>query len=701
MIDCNLSDEQSSDDDLTISDLCDEFFERRDRGEQISSGSFAAQYPQFEETLRDALRGLELLTNFGATNQDADLPSEIAGCAVKRVIARGGMGIVLEATHPTVSRRLAIKLLNRHSEQHFQTRFQREAEAASRLIHPHIVPFVDCGEHQGRPYISMLYIDGESLDRILERHLRSGEKSFVASDFRRIAGIGADAASALSYAHKSGMIHRDIKPGNLILDTKGKIWVTDFGLAKLHDHDSELSRTGEMIGTARYMAPEQIRGIADERSDIYGLGVTLYELAAGEKAWGNTKCTVRRRRDSLLELPEITSVNEHVPEGLARIIMKACDPRPAARFVDATQMRLALTQFQAGSPVTAGFRRPVENQKASRLLAVLLLALAIAILLLRPSGNETEIVSSAASANRPVVSGQPATILVDVPNGNRRIENLALNAADMDDDPFSWHLTGGSDVHCFAAHRISGRVYFQTTPHVQSPHDADRDNVYDFDIVPSGRYQPHVAVFFEDAADGVLTLKEPATGVSRKVRLPARLQTITTLDGHRFLHTHHNNDGTIALYESVNSRSFSTKLIQSDSQLPSFLYGLAEERPGHFVAVVEESHGLVLQRFTLDGAGVFIGAGVPVPIGGVEFPVGLCCLAENDFLLIEQHREEMRLFEVAIFDGTAEVSELPAGWNLADARVCGLAGWLEIKPGEPEPTESITTVRVRVVGSSE
>ena len=124
----DLSYEALSRDDLTITGLCDEFVERRDRGEQISLEAFAAQYPDIEQTLQEALRGLEFLTGLGAATPELDLPSKIAGCSIERVIASGGMGIVLEATHPTVSRRLAIKLLSRYSEKQFQSRFRREAD---------------------------------------------------------------------------------------------------------------------------------------------------------------------------------------------------------------------------------------------------------------------------------------------------------------------------------------------------------------------------------------------------------------------------------------------------------------------------------------------------------------------------------------------------------------------------------------------
>ena len=151
----------------------------------------------------------------------------------------------------------------------------------------------------------MHYIDGQSLDHILEKVWQSVERdscdgtavadSMAACDFQGIAKLGADVASAMQQAHLQGTIHRDIKPANMILDKSGKIWVTDFGLAKLRDEESDLSRTGDLIGTPRYMAQEQIRGMADGRSDIYALGVTLYELASGHQSVG------RHQTDGLAE----------------------------------------------------------------------------------------------------------------------------------------------------------------------------------------------------------------------------------------------------------------------------------------------------------------------------------------------------------------------------------------------------------------
>jgi eukaryotic-like serine/threonine-protein kinase len=299
------------DESLKLADLCDEFTQRLRSGEQPSVEEYATAHPELAEQIASVFPALILFGELdNAENETDDAgpePTEIAGYQIVRRLGTGGMGVVYEATHSTVSRRMAIKVLNTRGRDSgkFQDRFLREAEAASRLNHPNIVPFLDCGKDGDVAYLSMHYIDGQSLDHILEKVWQSVERdscdgtavadSMAACDFQGIAKLGADVASAMQQAHLQGTIHRDIKPANLILDKSGKIWVTDFGLAKLRDDESDLSRTGDLIGTPRYMAPEQIRGMADGRSDIYALGVTLYELASGHQSVG------RHQTDGLAE----------------------------------------------------------------------------------------------------------------------------------------------------------------------------------------------------------------------------------------------------------------------------------------------------------------------------------------------------------------------------------------------------------------
>ena len=394
--------------DLLLARLCDEFTAARRNGQSISVEDVIRQYPEHADQIRTAFDALQLFAKFPQATWKPDavdeLPERIARFDIVRMIGRGGMGVVYEATHPSVSRRVAIKVLKPEllASENFAARFRLEAEAASRLNHPNIVPFIDYGDDNGAAYMSMLYIDGESLDHVLNRFRNdsaadSDSTSFVANDFPRIAQIGASVASALAQAHQQHAIHRDIKPANLILDKAGKIWVTDFGLAKLRDDDTELSCLGDMIGTPRYMAPEQIRGISDERSDIYSLGATLYELATGQKPWDPATTPAGSRERG--RLPAVRTINPHVPVGLATIIAKACHANSRHRYKNAAELQFALNQFAHGGTVEDRRRlrgeRPAPSRFRDIVLATALVgSLTVAAVLSNTGGKIAEVVSA-------------------------------------------------------------------------------------------------------------------------------------------------------------------------------------------------------------------------------------------------------------------------------------------------------------------
>ncbi len=182
--------------------------------------------------------------------------------------------------HRELDRKVAIKtipLVNTNSENAID-RFQLERRAMARLDHPNIVPIYDCGIHDQDAFLVMKYIEGKNLHQFLKGEGDYREKivfNDLLSDWKTFAKLALDVASGLAHAHEQGLIHRDIKPANLILDNHGKVWITDFGLAKVIDYTRSISLTGEAVGTPRYMAPEQMRGKADPRSDIYSLGITL------------------------------------------------------------------------------------------------------------------------------------------------------------------------------------------------------------------------------------------------------------------------------------------------------------------------------------------------------------------------------------------------------------------------------------------
>ena len=298
-----------------------------------------------------------------ANTSDHKLPAVYNGFHIVREIGRGGMAVVYEARQESLDRRIAIKVLMRTAEvNNFGQRFHLEAKATSNLRHPNIVSAFDYGIEDGNFWLAMPYVDGVCLDHVCTTEERPrfeqlfGSKQKGATHYTRVARIGIQVANALAYAHDEGVIHRDIKPGNLILTEGGKVWVTDFGLAKLRDEDRALSTTGDMIGTPRYMAPEQIRGLTDERSDIYSLGVTLWELATGERAWDGF--AVASSTHSTNRLAPVRSISPDVPESLAQIIDKACEPDAVNRFKTARELEHTLNRFVYGN---VGDRRGVDR----------------------------------------------------------------------------------------------------------------------------------------------------------------------------------------------------------------------------------------------------------------------------------------------------------------------------------------------------
>ena len=195
---------------------------------------------------------------------------------LNHLIARGGMAEVYRAHDRLLDRPVALKVLfpELSVDRSFVERFRREAQAAANLSHPNIVPVFDWGEDTGTYFIVMEYIDGRPLSSIL--------KSAGPLSPERTADIGAHVAAALGYAHKHGVVHRDVKPGNVLITDDGQVKVTDFGIARAVNTEESLTQTGAVMGTATYFSPEQAEGLGvDSRSDIYSLGVVLFEMVTG------------------------------------------------------------------------------------------------------------------------------------------------------------------------------------------------------------------------------------------------------------------------------------------------------------------------------------------------------------------------------------------------------------------------------------
>jgi serine/threonine-protein kinase len=264
------------------------------------------------------------------------------------LIARGGMAQVYRSRDRLLDRPVALKVLfpELSVDRSFVERFRREAQAAANLSHPNIVPVFDWGEDSGTYFIVMEFVDGRPLSAVL----RDGGPMAP----RQAASIGANVASALAYAHRHGVVHRDVKPGNVLITGDGQVKVTDFGIARAVNTDESLTQTGAVMGTAAYFSPEQAEGFGvDARSDIYSLGVVLFEMVTGRTPFvGDSPVAVASKH--VRDLPPLPrQLNPTVPVELEAVVMKAMAKSPDDRYADADALRADLLRFADGRPVAA------------------------------------------------------------------------------------------------------------------------------------------------------------------------------------------------------------------------------------------------------------------------------------------------------------------------------------------------------------
>ena len=257
-------------------------------------------------------------------------------------LGAGGMGDVFLATDNRLKRRVALKFLsgNLAADDQFRARFTREAQSAAALNHPNVVTIYEVGEFEGLVFIAMEYVKGESLTELIGNSRPPLDKAL---------DIACQICDGLSSAHNAGMVHRDIKPANIIIDHDGRVRILDFGLAKA-EGDEGLTQAGTALGTANYMSPEQAMGTeADKRSDVFAVGVVLYELLSGIVPFkrGNMPATLHAIVHDAHQ--RLTSVAPNVPSGLSSIIDRALSKDPVKRFESATQMAQELKAFRGGS----------------------------------------------------------------------------------------------------------------------------------------------------------------------------------------------------------------------------------------------------------------------------------------------------------------------------------------------------------------
>ena len=265
-------------------------------------------------------------------------------------LGRGGMGVVYKARQISLNRVVAVKMIlsGLLANEEAVHRFRFEAENAARLDHPGIVPIYEVGEHEGLHYFSMGYLDGESLSQKVADHPLAP---------REAAQIMAEVAKTVAYAHDQRVIHRDLKPANILIDEAGKPRITDFGLAKWIDRPSDVSRTGDVIGTPSYMPPEQATGRReriDARSDVYSLGATLYTLLVGRPPFYADNPTDTCLQVLYQEPISPRQQNPKVPRDLETICLKCLEKSPERRYQTAGELAAELERFLRACRSTRG-----------------------------------------------------------------------------------------------------------------------------------------------------------------------------------------------------------------------------------------------------------------------------------------------------------------------------------------------------------
>jgi serine/threonine protein kinase len=340
-------------------------------------------------------------------------PERLSEFRIVRQIGQGGMGVVYEAEQESLGRHVALKVLPRQAllKGTYLERFRREAKAAAKLHHTNIVPVFGVGECDGMHYYAMQFIRGEGLDKVLRdlRRLRAASGALTVGAgpaeasvahslltgqfaapaaaspedssrssappepatadgahspstlsasgsegnyYRGIARVAVQVADALAYAHRQGILHRDVKPSNLLLDPQGTVWITDFGLAKAEGTD-DLTQTGDIVGTVRYMAPERFDGRSLPQSDVYALGVTLYELLTLQPAFDDVNKA--RLVEKVLHEPPVRArkIDPRIPRDLETVVLKCLAKDPAERYASADLLAEDLRRFLADRPIKA------------------------------------------------------------------------------------------------------------------------------------------------------------------------------------------------------------------------------------------------------------------------------------------------------------------------------------------------------------
>lgn len=358
----------SIDDDTysTVDILASDFVARYRNGDRPTVEEYAIRHPDLSEPIRRVFPLVLSVEKVKVDQQsESDGSATLAGRVFERLddfrlvreIGRGGMGIVYEAEQESLGRRVAIKVLPKQSllDDDALQRFSREASTAAAMHHSNIVPVFGTGDCDGTHYLVMQLIRGESLDK----RITSEGPSF---NCRAAAKIAAQISDGLAYAHGCGVLHRDVKPANILIDEDGIAQLTDFGLARNTQDDPTMTQA--LSGSPRYMAPERFQGRSDERSDVYGLGLTIYEMLSGSPAFSQSDTHQLMEAVTRHRVKPLKDVRRDVPIDLQTIVAKAINPDPIHRYQSASDLRDDLNRLLADEPILA--RRTTAFQRLVR-----------------------------------------------------------------------------------------------------------------------------------------------------------------------------------------------------------------------------------------------------------------------------------------------------------------------------------------------
>ena len=402
--------------DRLLAECLEEYHRERARGEVPDLAQYRGRLGDLQEEFLELIAAETVIDEALEPPGDAPLPMAWGSYTLLREIARGAAGVVYEALHRKLGRKVALKVLRTgvDTDESARERFRREAQALAQVHHDNIVDIYEFGEVEGRPFYAMTLIQGPTLAGLVKR----GQKPEPRAVCRGLAGV----ADALATLHAAGIIHRDVKPSNIMIDEHGRYMLADFGLAR-SAMSTTMTRTGDALGTPLYMSPEQMLGTRDgieERTDVYGLGATLYELLTGRPPFKTDNLHALMRMVLKDRPTPPRTLEPGLPAGCSRIAMTCLEKEPRDRYPSALALKEDLLAFAedrrvAARPLSRLQRgtRWVQERPAWAAAAMVLIAFGV-WMAAKPNPAHVSIQASPASVAAQVKIGDGAWVAVPV-----------------------------------------------------------------------------------------------------------------------------------------------------------------------------------------------------------------------------------------------------------------------------------------------